>query len=105
MTFWFDKRPGQHTLASVEHPDPRCDEAILLVMDGSAVPDWVRLPPELGGGQRRVLSKDAAPCVQCRERGFVYALDGDEGYHVSECMAGCGFSWFVFQDKGKGETS
>jgi hypothetical protein len=101
MTHWFDRQAGQQIVTSIEQPDPHLDEAVLLIMDGHAQPDWVRVPSELGGGQRRVIEvHQSAPCAQCKANSKLWVIAGPEKYHVSECLDGvCGFVWFQFPEK------
>lgn len=92
MIHWFDKRPCQRVLESAEHPDPRLDDPCVLVMGDGAAPDLVRLPPELGGRELRVVDRGVAPCPKCGARPAHY-LQLEDSYIVSECPSGCGFVW------------
>lgn len=84
-TEWFERRPGD--LASQGTDDPS------LVLVGDGVPDWVRLPAELGGGQVKVLGHHTAPCPMCKSQHPVRHLRLKRGYGVAECGR-CGFVWY-----------
>lgn len=84
MTEWFDKRVGG---VSVSKEDP----SMLLV--GDQTPDWVRLPPELGGERLRVLGAFNDRCPKCRGGGAVRHLACQDGYGVAECPT-CEFVWY-----------
>ena len=83
MRLHFAKRPGQTTGVAKE------DETVLIYAE---VPDTVRLPPELGGQEVRVLRAFMRVCPgRCGAEVKCYALKG--GVHVAECGAE-GFLWF-----------
>lgn len=69
---WFTKKPGQLPVNE--------EESSLLV--GGEVPDWVELPPNLGGQKVRVLRTFEACCpvtgVICRH------LELEDGINVAE---------------------
>ncbi len=79
-----DDRPeqwwGQKTPMTDIALNPECGE----ILFGVDVPDWVRLPPELGHAQVRVLGAFAAPCPKCHATVRHLRLDGD--IHVAECQ-------------------
>lgn len=59
------------------------------------IPDRVRRPPELGGGELLVLGKTTAviECRACGERGEMMALELEDRYVVVHC-AKCGqYNW------------
>jgi hypothetical protein len=85
MTEWFTKKPGDVVLQGDDDP------AMLIV--GADVPDWVRLPSELGGAQLRVEGAHAAPCPRCRAPEPVRHLVLADLYGVAECPA-CAFVWY-----------
>jgi hypothetical protein len=77
----FDKRPGQ--LAINE------DEGAFVI----GTPDFVTLPPELGGGRANVIDEGVADCPKCGRAGCKHlVLDVDAS--VAECVGGCGFVWY-----------
>ena len=88
-TMWFNKQPGD--VAGVGVDDPTA----LLIAD---VPDWVRLPPDLGGQQVRVTEGFAAPCPMCSGAGDVKHLRTTQGICVAECSKH-GFVWY--RNKGQ----
>ena len=67
-------------------------EDCALVYDGT--PNVVRLPPELGGGEVRVLHGVHKPCP-CRgdHDALVLVLDEPTGIMVAECRTR-GYLWF-----------
>lgn len=83
-TAWFKKVPNANVLPSTE------DETMALV--GPVVPDWVRLPPELGGREVRVRDAFTAPCPLCKGGEVThFTLEGNLG--VAECGSH-GFVWY-----------
>ena len=99
MTLWFKRHAGEDIAQSVD------DEGMHLVSDTS--PDWVRVPEQVGGGRRRVISQFYAKCPMC------VAAHGEEvilpevmhfkvegGVGVAECAKPHGFVWYVVQLKG-----
>lgn len=81
MTDWFTKTPG----------NPVEEDGMVLV--NTAPPDWVRLPPDLGGRQVRVVGSYQAPCPKCQAAADVPHLETEGGICVAECEA-CGFVWY-----------
>lgn len=86
MTDWFVKKPGDVVSPSVEDPT--------MALVGGSVPDWVRLPPELGGTQVKVEGAHDAPCPKCRAPEPVRHLALAGGVQVAECTGPCGFVWY-----------
>jgi hypothetical protein len=84
MTMWFNRKPGDFVSPSTE------EEGVSLV--GDEPPDWVRLPPKLGGTQLKVLSHHKAECPKCKT-GTVRHLTLADSYGVAECKD-CGFVWY-----------
>lgn len=83
MTMWFTKRPGEICSEAAEDSD----EPGTLLM-GDVVPDWVRLPADLGadaGRRLRVLSSGQGPCPKCG--GAARHLELEDRYGVAECLA------------------
>ena len=81
---WYDRRPGAVVAPSTTDPTE--------VLVGRPRPDWVRLPPELGGGQARVLGATVEGCPLCKNHQCQhYALA--DGIGVAECPDH-GFIWF-----------
>lgn len=60
-------------------------------------PDWVKLPPELGGGQVRVRSQEALrPCPKCPvPDNLVETLALDNNMFVGQCPTH-GFVWYSY---------
>jgi len=79
MTVWLHKDPGE--------------------LGELGDPDWVRLPPELGGGQVRVTASAIRPCPKCGAQGrhllLEHQLPDGRPLAVGECDRGCGFSWYA----------
>ena len=84
-TAWFEKVPGVDIAASLEDP------AMALV--GDLVPDWVRLPAELGGARVPVLERFTTGCL-CRACGTVEHLRLPDGIAVAECLSGPSYLWY-----------
>lgn len=63
-----------------------------MYLVGDGTPDWVRLPPELGGHQERVKGSFMGPCPMCPSKHPVkhYVL---ETLRVAECEDR-GFLWY-----------
>lgn len=61
-------------------------------------PDWVRLPPELGGGAVRVLRPRFAPCPACKSMGDGLYLE--DGFVLHRCREGCEFVWCQLKERG-----
>jgi hypothetical protein len=85
MTEWFNRKPGDFAAQGVDDP------TMLLLGDGA--PDWVRLPPELGGTQLKVQGAHAAPCPMCKGGSDVRHLELEGNYGVAECPRH-GFVWY-----------
>ena len=84
-TMWFDRKPGERV--SVGKDDP----AVLMISEG--VPDWVRLPDELGGGKVKVSRAAIGPCPSCDTRHEVrFLILSGSPYTVAECPKS-GFLW------------
>ena len=90
-TEWFNRKAG--SIAAQGSDDP----TMLLVGDGP--PDWVRLPPELGGARVKVEGSHTAPCPMCDGGPHVRHLELPDGYGVAECPIH-GFAWY----RRKGST-
>lgn len=99
MTWWFDRSPG--SFVSIGKDDP----TTLLINNGK--PDWVRLPPELGGGKVKVIAliESKCPNPKCEDhltRHYILK----SAYGVAEC-ADNGFLWYegkpVAWDDGQGD--
>lgn len=90
MTEWFNRAPGG---ASVSEDDP----SMLLV--GDQTPDWVRLPPELGSAQLRVLGAFFDPCPRCKGAPVKH-LACEQRYGVAECST-CSFVWYRVKGAGQ----
>lgn len=83
MTTWFQKRAGSEVHEGID------DESMTLL--GDCTPNWVRLPPELGGHQVPVLGEKVAPCPRCK--GHVRHLLIGDNLGVAECSRD-GFLWY-----------
>ena len=75
------------------------------LMFGVDVPDWVRLPVQLGGAEVKVLSAFAAPCPKCVDQGTAPVSGGgvhvrhlrlEGGIHVAECVIHK-FMWYTLK--------
>jgi hypothetical protein len=85
-TDWFTKKPGDAALQG------RDDPTMLLL--GCDVPDWVNLPPELGGARVKVTGAHMAPCPMCGDgTGDVKHLELEGNLGVAECVRH-GFAWY-----------
>lgn len=85
MTMWFSRTAGNP--AALGETDPNS------VLIGHSKPDWVRLPPELGGRQVQCMSQEAADCPQCQKKRPVRTLVLVENLRVAECDP-CGFVFY-----------
>lgn len=84
-TAWFQKEAGSEIHEGIE------DETMVLV--GSVVPDWVRLPAELGGARVPVEGASLAPCPMCGGGPDVQHLGVEGNLGVAECRHH-GFVWY-----------
>ena len=91
-TMWFDRKPGSRVAMGTTDP------TTLLLSDD--VPDWVRLPDELGGGRARVEKAALGPCPSCKSKHVVRHLELEASFGVAECGA-AGFLWY--ERKGRDE--
>jgi len=85
---WTDVKPGEDGVKV--RPD-QTDPAALIITDG--VPDWVRYPAELGGGQVRVLRAFRGQCACGTHMTRILILDEPTGIRVATCPIN-GFMWF-----------
>lgn len=85
MTAWFNKKAGTSFHESLE------DETMALI--GEIIPDWVRLPDQLGGERRPVTGSTMAPCPICQNHTEVQHLQVQGGLGVAECSEH-GFVWY-----------
>ncbi len=95
-TMWFDKRPGERAmLQSKDETGPNGPCAVLLTGPRDR-PDWVRLPPELGGARVRVSLGMMLGCPCGGEHESWHLLTEariqDRPVLVAECPA-MGFLW------------
>jgi hypothetical protein len=66
------------------------EDGLTWVFPASMLPDWIRLPAELGGATERVVSAAVGRCPLCdRTVRHLHA----ETAHVAECRD-CGFCWY-----------
>jgi hypothetical protein len=84
-TAWFERERGSELTHAVDDPS--------FVMPADVTPDWVRLPPELGGAELRVIEAHRAECPKCKAEAPVRHLVAEHGYGVADC-ATCGFTWY-----------
>ncbi len=83
-----------------EYPDSTPDDPIWVTVLSPTGMDWVRLPPDLGGGKSRIISRQNDRCPGCGFGSTVYHLDthGLEVHSdysmmcVAECH-NCGWIW------------
>jgi hypothetical protein len=83
VTEWFTKEPGSDV--SVSESDPK----MVIIAE---VPDWVQLPPDLGGARVKVLGAKMAECPMGAHAVRHYELEGK--VQVAECPAHGGFLWY-----------
>jgi len=90
-TMWFDRKPGSKVAKGTTDPNS--------IMLGADVPDWVRLPDELGGGRMRVAKALTMSCPKCGSDHKVrhLFLQGSN-IAVAECGAH-GFLWYMQPEK------
>ncbi len=81
---WFNKEPGSDIAVSTDDPS--------MALIGGGVPDWVRLPSDLGGQRARVLAASVRPCPRGPHDVRHLKLDGD--ISVAECEDHGGFLWY-----------
>jgi len=84
MTEWFSKTAGGVPMQE------QLDGSVMTVL-GADVPDWVRLPHELGGHRVRVLTSFAGKCPTCERT--VRHLELPDRLAVAECPD-AGFLWY-----------
>lgn len=92
MTEWFDRKAGDNF--SCHHED----DGLLLV--GDQKPDWVRLPPELGGRPLAVTGTCQHECLICQDGAPVLHIFCADDYGVAECFRH-GFVWYRLGGKGR----
>ena len=80
----FEAEPGDRVLQSEEDP------TMLLIYDG--IPDWVRLPPELGGQRVDVKHGVRGDCPCGEHETLILILDEPTGIRVAECPVK-GYLW------------
>jgi len=85
MTERFQRKAGSSVAQGIDDP------SMLLLDDG--LPEWVRLPAELGGTQAKVLGAHAAPCPMCGTGPNVRHLELPDSLGVAECPRH-GFAWY-----------
>lgn len=85
MTEWFQRKAGDEF--SIHHED----ESVVLI--GDQTPDWVKLPPELGGATLRIASSFRMECPMCEDGAPVRHFACSDGYGVAECSRH-GFVWY-----------
>jgi hypothetical protein len=79
--FWGERAPGSDMIIK--------DNEILL---GVGIPNFVRLPSELGGYEAKVISAFTQKCPRCEQ--IVRHLELQDGYYVSECSEHM-FLWYT----------
>ena len=91
-TMWFDRKPGSKV--AVGKTDPNS------LMLGADVPDWVRLPEQLGGARMRVIKALTESCPKCGSDHKVrhLFLEGTR-IAVAECNVH-GFLWYMMPERG-----
>lgn len=94
MIEWFGRKPGEDAAVGTDDPS--------MVLFGSSPPDWVRLPPELGGQQVKVLDAFAARCPRGEHEVRHLHLEG--GVNVAECRGHGGFLWYRAPASGGGDA-
>ena len=86
---WFEKEAGNPALRPMN--DPEMENALLIGWD---IPDWVRLPDQLGGKKVKVIEGTVGPCPSCKTTHPVrhLTLEGTS-IRVAECEEK-GFLWY-----------
>ena len=85
---WFTKEPGMAFAQSDEDP------TMAILAD---VPDWVTLPPDLGGHRVKVLGAKTAPCPRDGTHDCKHlVLEGK--VQVAECPTDGGFLWYSHKE-------
>lgn len=104
-TAWHQRAPGQFS-RGVQAAEATTDDGQSCVLFGDlSVPDRVRLPVQLGGGERAVRGTFREACPKhARERwgegppDAVQILDLGAGLHVAECPS-CGWVFFDLEPR------
>lgn len=101
-TAWFDRSPGQFVRGLMRAVEVETEMGPAVLVGDLAVPDRVRLPPELGGGKVRVVGSFRACCPKHEpgrwgEPGETLVLDLGK-LMVAECVT-CGFVFFSFGER------
>ena len=84
---WFERRPGEH--GGPTSVAPLADDPTTLVVGDLRDPDWLRLPPEAGGRDARVVATIRRACPACGGEDR-RTWETDCGTRVAECPS-CGF--------------
>lgn len=101
-TLWFDVKPGETVTDVTNQMGGGTEGHVLLVHQGC--PDWVRLPPELGGQQVRVLRAEQGTCPCGKHVTRILVLDEPSGIKVAECPA-VGYQWFRQRSQKPGPSN
>ena len=95
MTEWFDRdkdsigKPLHVAQGSEKYGDP----TELLMASADAMPDWVKLPDEIGGQTLKPVRQFGQECPMCANGKLVRHMECTEGYYVAECPRH-GFVWY-----------
>ncbi len=85
MIAWFEKRIGEPIMVGTEDPT--------MLLLGDSIPDWVRLPPDLGGRRVRVEAVGVDTCPR-GEHDVRHLRLSDCGISVAECPEHGGYLWY-----------
>lgn len=93
MIAFGNRSVGQRVMeVDAGHADDSEGPALVMSL-GPVVPDVVRIPAQLGGGDRRVLRSFGAPCpTDPTHSALHYELDGT--VQVAECQGCSEFLWY-----------
>lgn len=89
-TLWFERHAGEMASRGVTDPSS--------FIIGADVPDWVRMPAELGGAKVKVEGAVKARCVCSRDHDVRHIVLADSEVHVAECPIK-GFLWYKFPNE------
>lgn len=97
-TAWFSRTSGQFPSGVPRAVEVETDDGPAVLVGDLSVPSRVRIPPELGGGERRVRGSFREACpkhdrARWGEGSEVLVLDLGEDLLVAECPR-CGFIFF-----------
>ena len=97
-TVWGDRRPGE---TSMDVSDQLGDGPETVVTLHYTLPDWVRVPPELGGHKVKVTGSCMIPCpCKGNHHSKVLLTDDPTDLGVVECTVTSQFMWVRLPKEG-----